>query len=312
MSNIFVKKSGILLVVVLVLQSLFVYADNSVVVEDKTNKDKIYVEETKIDSLEQLKDFKNEKFKNKFDLLKESSAEKFVSGVKRTYYVSETVDKSNQNRVVDSHLMTNDEVKKYKNRKLMYLSDYDVPVGSDAVERYALTLYLYVTEKSNGVYSCHGAAEWDRYKFNSSDETAPSINGKDYILLSWGGKGNLIATKHGEITGTYSNGDSVWFGKDGMVASPTKGYSWSFSELDSSGWMNTYATDIESHVDLSRKHDFYINGEAGVNFQYVHTYNYLKESLGITYEDEEFGLVIKTQETPNRWSIRAIVEGLKY
>ncbi len=314
MYNKFYKKIVVFLVAVFVSQTLFIHADNSVVVDNKANLDKIYVEEMKIDSLEQLNCFKNGKLKNKFDLLKVGSDEKFVSGVKRTFYVKEVIDTIN-NKVVDSHLMTNVEVEKYKNKKLMYLSDYDydIEVGNDIEKEGALTLYLYVTQKSNGEYYCHGAAEWEPEKatFKQYPKTHPSLEGLDYIGIAWGGNGNLRATNDYGVTGNYGNGEYIKFSRSSTLNGRTKGYSWIFDDKIPDDFMYTSARDIDVHANLKRKNNYIFGGKAGVSLIYIHTYD-TAENIFKYIEDNFYGAIVEYEVSPTSWGAYCAVDGLEY
>ncbi len=311
MRRYFSKSKAIVIVIFLVLVATFLsvyfyYVDKKK--NDIRLSDKIYVESVKYNSGDSLENIKDKKFKAKIEELKYHNTDKFVSLERQTFHISRIVD-TNNDEVLDSHLMTNGEVEKYNNRNLVHNSGSgrECVVGNRVAEKYGLTLYLYVTQNDAGDYSCNASAEWNDISRRTERRKRPCFNVNDYIILTWSGDGNLIADEKYELDGSYSDGSPISFATNPVLNNREKGYVWMFNPA----LAKSYAKDIRANVILKRKNKELLGEKAQVGFVYVHNYDKKDDSLTVSF-DKNWGKYIVERDNVKQWVAYCPVSGIEY
>lgn len=258
---------------------------------------------------EQLKDsavFNNEPLLQNIEYVKNSTDElNLVKTVQKEYYVSETY--SLDGKVLDSHLMTNEEVANLDNeiQPCTVLGDEEQTKG-----KLTFTASLYDDDSNN--YYIYATADWENGSWVITDGEEFPAAGKDYIGISWGG-GDFFKKTDSNFSGTYQvDGSSISYLTP--VNNSYQGICWSFNERKDAGNYRYFADIVYTRAKIS---PVPVNigdqsGTATALVKYIHTYD--DNNVNITFAPSSNGSTvgIDYSGTTNAWAIETDFRELQY
>ena len=152
-----------------------------------------------------------------------------VSATRQTVYVIDTLDSAGN--VVESRLMTNQEVSEYNARLSAGQTRANTWVGEDGEDHQGgkLSIYLVVYKDSSRNYYAYGTADWENGVYHGG-VNGPSA-GYDFIALTWGGGGELKNSSSSDrsISGEYQyDQGAISFSR--AQSDTYCGYCWQFDD----------------------------------------------------------------------------------
>lgn len=288
--------------------------DLPVIGEDVNAESEIYCEENNVWGSEALYIINDDEVFDYFEGIRTTNELEVVGVAEKSVYVSETIDKD-QN-IVDSHLMSADEVSIYKaektNEGLSYQST-DIEVGNDTDSIYNLTIYLVVYKDRNYNYSAYGTASWKNvFEIIIGNGEKNPAQGLDFMALTWGGSGEL-ELQNSSFTGKYRiTGDEI---EDSKAKSDSyAGYCWQFEETEQFLPFGSeyYMEEATCSVDLSKTYSKYLAKKTNIIFTYIHTYEDHTGSVSFTVGASGLAGGISLSGSSKSWQLEVDVTGLWY
>ncbi len=314
---------SIMTILIMFFPTISAYA-NTYIVEDKTEASEEIIDLTANSSnfFRETQTF-NKNSISEYIKLHPSQKSKIVSAVKNgneicslvnyDYYISEKYDK--YGNVIDSHLMTKDEVDIYKNE----LKERSVPfyvsnmttkayglIDSDFEEKGKLSIGLVVTKNSDNTYTAFGNAKWNTTSIVGG-ANYPDAAGADFFSITWGGNGELKCTK-ASASGSYNNGTSISISR--AKSDTYKGYCWQFLEKKSG--TGSCMKNLSAEVNLKKTYSKNRNKETNVICTYIHTYSKVTGSISFNAGKNNLAGGITLGTTEKQWQISCDVSGVKY
>lgn len=238
----------------------------------------------------------------------QGQAGEFVGAAVKRVWVSETMDE--QGTIVDSHLMTKQEVEEMQRLQSSITTFSSEEVGTDNASKYYLDIDLsvYYDEAANQ-YTAEGNAYWDdQLVWAWETDKAAEEGYLDYIGISWGGDEELkCGSKSMSITGKYYDNNLVNFVR--TKYSPHMGCVWEFNEK--TGYLGKEMEYANANVILTPEYEY--QGKATfIMMTYIHTYGKVGGSITISASTEQ-GLAaeVTLSETEKQWSLDVAI-GIKY
>lgn len=251
--------------------------------------------------------FNNQQIFNYFESIQDTTGFQPVSATRQTVYIIETLDYSGN--VVESRLMTNQEVNEYNARVYAGQLTGNTWVGEDSEEHQGgkLSIYLVVYKDNNKNYYAYGTADWENGIYFGG-ENGPS-EGYDFIALTWGGDGELkLASSselsfsgryqynQGEIEASRANSDSY------------SGYCWQFNEKKG----NYFADYIDCSVKLTKTYSTSRGRETNILLTYIHTYEDAQGSISFDAGTSGAAAGVSIANVDRQWQISVEVPGIDY
>ena len=217
-------------------------------------------------------------------------------------YVKETAD--DNDNVIDSKLMTNNEVAKLKKE----LGRGWIFIGSPLInpstyKKLTCTMSVY-QETADNSYIILTNATWEHLGVYISGESTPADKG--YMAIAWGGNGEAFAASSMYFSGKYQNGSNM--SSYSLAKSDTyNGYCWQFDET-TGGLFASPMDYADAHVTINKKYPAYVNLLTNVKFTYIHTWESVKPT--ITFGNN--GSVSFSTSSTKWWPLEMDVAGLLY
>lgn len=242
-----------------------------------------------------------------------------IGQVIQTVYVRETFDDNGM--ILESRLMNKQEADDYKAEVAQRLRSGEqvrvAPNGmrsfpaDDSTSEGELTITLTVSKSGSTGYKGKAEVQWTNGIWILPDgEERPSV-GKDYLAITWGGKGEL-KQKSKSISGSYQfNQGDISFSQ--AKADSYAGYCWQFDE---SKWvlLTRYYTDsISANVVIDKTYDAKRDKETTMKLTYIHTFDKLSGSIEFSADSTgkaAAGVTLSTVK--DQWQIQVDISGLVY
>lgn len=266
---------------------------------EPNQRDEYYREEEFAQGVNALNIIEDSDVANHFQHIKTSNELEVVGVSTKSVYVSETYDENNN--TIDSHLMTEQEVREYKAR--------DTKVDDDSTKKGKLDIYLVVYRDSKYNYSAYGTANWENGVYLGGTSDTPA-KGDDYIAITWGGKGELELQTE-DFSGQYQ------FNQGSISGSKAKsdsycGVCWSFEETIIP-IVNTYYADyIDCSVELSKTYSNFRNKKTNISLTYIHTYTDVSRQVSFSAGIGEASASVTLSETASSWPIQVDIPQIWY
>lgn len=308
------KLASVMLVLAMVLGmsgTAWAIEDLPVAVENVSPE--IYNEENNVCGPEALSIINDNKVFNYFEGIRTTNELEVVGVTEKSVYVSETIGKDQS--IIDSHLMSVDEVSAYKAKKVdggLSYQGADIEVGDATDTMYNITIYLVVYKDRYHNYSAYGTATWENiFEIIGNGEKNPS-RGLDFMALTWGGGGEL-ELQNSSFTGYYQvTGDEIESSK--AKSDSYSGYCWQFKDVEQFIPFGNeyYMKEATCSVDLSKTYVKYLAKKTNIIFTYIHTYEEHTGSVSFTAGSSGLAGEVSLSGTSKSWQLEVDVTGLWY
>lgn len=230
-----------------------------------------------------------------------------VGAIEKTVYVSETVNE--EGKIIDSHLMSTEEVDGYLNRTDNPECCDVTDLGNDTTTEGTLTITLYLCREENETFYLYGSAKWNTSTVNPGSDN-PS-DGKDFIALTWGGNGAIVQAEK-NISGTYDmSSSSVSFSQ--ARADAYSGICWQFNEKITSIFLvSDWVKNIYCNVELKRTSSTIQGKETAAKLTYIHTYQDTTGTISFEEGNASNATTVNLSDTVNSWKIEISIPGINY
>lgn len=230
-----------------------------------------------------------------------------VSATRQTVYVIDTLDSAGN--VVESRLMTNQEVSEYNARLSAGQTRANTWVGEDGEDHQGgkLSIYLVVYKDSSRNYYAYGTADWENGVYHGG-VNGPSA-GYDFIALTWGGGGELKNSSSSDrsISGEYQyDQGAISFSR--AQSDTYCGYCWQFDDTKGA----YFADYIDCYAKLSQTYSGYLGKETNIRLTYIHTY---QAAVGtISFEGGSSGAAagVSLSSCDKQWQLEIDVPSIFY
>lgn len=231
----------------------------------------------------------------------------FVGAAVKRVWVSETMDE--HGTVVDSHLMTKQEVEEMQRPQSSITTFSSEKVGTDKESQYYLDIDLsvYYDEAANQ-YTAEGNAYWDDQLVWAWESNKAAEEGYlDFFGFSWGGDKDLRCDAK-EISGKYYDNNWVSYAK--ATSDSYSGYIWQFHEK--SGYMGKEMEYANASVLLTPVKE-YQGEETNIRLTYIHTYGEVNGSVSISVDSNKtVAAEVTLSQTKEQWQIEVDIPRIMY
>lgn len=212
--------------------------------------------------------------------------------------------------VVESRLLTKDEITKYStNKSVNVCSSSNDDIGSDTEYMYYLTINMALTYNSSTMqYKITGTATWDDVLVWAwENNKAAEEFFHDYIGITWGGNDTLISSSQ-SISGIYYGGNAVSFSK--KTSNASAGYVWQFKEK--SGYLGKEMKIATANVQIA-KVGALENKQTSARMTYIHTYGTINGSVSINVNSNAtIAAGVTLSGTQKQWQVEIDVHGIEF
>lgn len=233
-----------------------------------------------------------------------------LGSVSATVFVEETYDEVDGKIVVtDSRLLSEEEVKAIGEENFLDLNNTPAPQKTATATRGKLTITFDGTYYlANGGVSCDltGTAGWAQPDIIGSSSDNPAT-GEDFLGVTWFGS---FTASNASISGTDNiHQDLKIYSSDSV---PNGGRVWSFDETIYHPKYNTYASNIDLSLTLTKNKLTGDSNTAEAVLKYIHTYSSVNGSISITPGTDSAAGSFSLSNTKNQWSLTCTIHSIPY